>query len=334
MVAPTESDAKGWPPMHRGSGSCMKSKLALAALFALLSSAPLAAQTSVLVVDSFNRKVHVAANANRQVPVGGLAKIATGMVTLDWAEASKLGVNLLAPVPTYAASMAGINTLGLQPGDKLTLRDLIYATMMGSDDIAAITLADFVGRDHLYRLGRQGNPIGEFVRQMNQLVVREGGKGTRFVSPHGYENTRSISTSTCADIARLALYAVSRPGMKFYTNQRTRSITIYRAGGQVTVPVTNTNALLGTGGIDGVKASSTPRAGGCVAMSAERPSSVYQQADGSSLIYRHRLIVVVLGSFDPFGEAKALISQGWNAYDRWVAAGRPITNERQLLNHY
>ena len=306
----------------------------LSAVFILASTSSVFAQSSVIVVDSFNRKVHVAGNANSRSAVGGLAKIAAGMVALDWSQASKLGVNILAPVPAYAASMAGANTLGLQAGDKLTLRDLIYATMMGSDDIAAITLADFVGRDHLYRLGRQGDPQVEFVRQMNQLALREGTTSTRFVNPHGYENTRSMAYSTAADIARLTLYAVSRPAMRFYTNQRSRNITIYRSGGQVSVPVTNTNLLLGVSNIDGVKAASTPRSGGCVALSAERPSSVLQQADGSSLVYRHRLVVVVIGSSNPFGEAQALIAQGWNAYDRWVAAGRPITDKKQLLNHY
>jgi D-alanyl-D-alanine carboxypeptidase len=296
----------------------------------LMHAVPSLAQSSVIVVDSFNRKVHVAGNAKSRRPVGGLSKIAAGMVALDWSVASKAGVNVLAAVPEYAAQMSGVNALGLQPGDKLTLRDLIYATMMGGDDLAAITLAEFVGRDHLYRLGRGGNPMAEFVRQMNQLAYREGATGTRFQSPHGFYD----GTSTAADIARLTLYAVSRPAMRFYTNQRSRDLIIYRGGQQVSAPVSNTNILLGDANIDGVKASTTPRAGGCVAISAERPSSVYKQADGSSLIYRHRLVVVVIGSVDPFAEAKGLLQQGWNAYNRWLAAGRPITDKSQLLNHY
>lgn len=300
----------------------------------MVSATQALAQSSVIVVDSFNRKVHVAGNANSRRPVGGLAKIAAGMVALDWSVASKVGVNVLAPVPAYAQQMAGINLLGLQPGDKLTIRDLIYATMMGGDDLAAITLADFIGRDHLYRLGRQGDPLVEFVRQMNQLAYREGAKGTRFQNPHGFENTRTLGFSTAADIARLTLYAVSRPAMRFYTNQQTRNVTIYRSGQQLSLPVNNTNSLLGDSGIDGVKATSTPRAGGCVAISAERPSSVYKQPDGSSLIYRHRLVVVVIGSSRPFDEAKALLNQGWVAYNRWIAAGRPLTDKKQLLNNF
>lgn len=304
------------------------------ALLWLTSLQGAGAQSAVIVTDSFNRKVHVASQANQKRPVGGLAKIATAMVTLDWAEASKVGVNVLATVPAYAPQIAGVNTLGLQPGDRLTLRDLIYATMMGSDNVAAITLGEFVGRDHLYRLQRAGSPLDEFVRQMNQLARREGATNTRFTNPHGFENTRTLPHSTAADMARLALYASSRPAMRFYTNQTARSITVYRSGGQVSLPLTNTNQLLGVSKIDGIKYSQTPRSGGCLVISAERPASVSKQADGSSLIYRHRMVVVVLGSANPFGEAQALLAQGWTAYERWQAAGRPITDERQLLNHF
>ncbi len=294
----------------------------------------LRAQSSVLVVDAFNKKIHVAGNANAKRPVGGLAKIATAMVTLDWAEASRVGVGVLATVPAYAYQMSDAGTIGLQPGDQATLRDLIYATMMTSDNIAAITLGDFVGRDHLSRLQRAGHPLEEFVKQMNQLAQREGATNTRFTNPHGLENSRPQPYSSAADIGRLAVYAVSRPAMRFYTNQSSRNITIYRAGQQLSVPLANTNRLMGVDNIDGVKATSTASSGGCVVLSAERPSSVQVQADNSSVIYRHRMIVVTIGSADPFGESRTLLHQGWAAYDRWLAAGRPITDKKQMLDHF
>lgn len=313
---------------------CVFATLSLGAALAVLAPVSASAQAAVLAADSFNRKVHVASQANDKRPVGGLAKIATAMVTLDWAEASKAGVNILATVPAYAPQVAGSNSLGLQPGDRLTLRDLLYATMMSADDVAAITLGDFVGRDHLQRLQRAGDPLTEFVRQMNQLAVREGAMNTRFTNPHGFENTRAMPYSTAADMTRLGLYAISRPALRFYTNQRSRDITVYRASGQVSLPLNNTNALLGVSNIDGIKYTATQRAGSCIVVTAERPASVAKQADGSSLIYRHRMVVTVIGSADAAAEAHALLQQSWAAYDRWLAAGRPITDKRQLLNHF
>lgn len=292
------------------------------------------AQSSVIVVDAYNKKIHVAANANARRSPGGMAKMVTGMVTLDWAEASRVGVNVLATVPSYALQIAGERTLDLQPGDRLTLRDLIYASMMSSDYVAAITLGDFVGRDHLARLQRQGDPLGEFVRQMNQLAVREGCKNTRFTNPHGLENTRVSPQTTAADMARLALYAAARPAMRFYTNQTTRDLTIFRGGQRLSVTVRNNNPVLNVDRIDGIKVAATQRSGGCGVFSAERPASVYQQQDGGSVIYRHRMIVVVLGSANPGGEGRALLQQGWGVYDQWLRAGRPVTEQAQLLQYY
>jgi D-alanyl-D-alanine carboxypeptidase len=297
-------------------------------------TASVRAQSSVMVVDAYNKKIHVASNANVKRSVGGMAKMVTGMVALDWAAASGVGVNVLATVPAYAPQIAGTQVIDLQPGDKVTLRDLIYAAMMSSDNVAAITLGDFVGRDHLSRLGRGGDPLGEFVRQMNQLAVREGCKGSRFTNPHGVENTRVKPYSTAADMARIALYAAARPSMRFYTNQATRDLTVYRGGQKMMVTVRNSNSLLGTDRIDGIKAASTPSSGGCVVLSAEKEASVFQQADGASVIYRHRLVVVVLGSGNPFGEAQALLRQGWGVYDQWLQSGRPVTDQRQLLANY
>lgn len=292
------------------------------------------AQSAIVAVDAFNRKVHVARGGNDKRPVGGLAKIATAMVTLDWAEASRVGVNVLATVPPYAPQIAGANPLGLYPGDRATLRDLICATMMTSDNVAAITLAHFVGLDHLQRLGRQGDPMTEFVRQMNNLAVREGAQRTRFTNPHGLENTRATPYSTAADIARLSVYAALRPALRFYTSQSQRTMTLYRGDQQVSVKLSNTNSLLGTERVDGLLLGSTSRAGGCVAISADRAPTAIPQANGGSTIFRHRMVVVIIGSANPLGEAQAILRQGWATYDQWLRAGRPITAKEQLLTHF
>ncbi len=292
------------------------------------------APAAIIAIDTANRKVHVAGNANQKRAVGGLAKIATTMVVLDWSQASKVNLNVLATVPDYAERIAGQTSLGLQAGDKLTLRDLIYATMMGSDNVAAITLGHFVGADLLSRKGKTGDPLEEFVRNMNALAQREGCTGTRFMNPHGFENTHPQPYSTAADMARLSLYATGRAPFHFYTNQGSRDITIYRAGSTVKQQVRNTNSLLGTDRIDGIKTGNTPASGGCVAITADRPSTVVKLSDTTNNIYRHRMIVVVLGSPDPFGQARGILHQAWGAYDAWMNAGRPITDQKQLLTNF
>ena len=297
-----------------------------------LAASQAAMAQSIIVVDTYNKKIHVGANISQKRAVGGMAKIATAMVALDWADASKVSLNVLATVPDYAPQIAGEAVHDFRPGDKVTLRDLIYATMMNSDNVAAITLGHFIGNDLLYRKSRGGDPLQEFVTQMNALAAREGCRNTLFVTPHGFENSRPTPYSTAADLARIAIYAASRAPFHFYTNQGSRKITIYRGGQPMGLTINNTNGLLGNSRIDGMKVGSTPASGGCCVITADKPSSVLPQADGSNIIFRHRLIVVVLGSANPQGDALAVLQQGWGAYDQWLNSGRPITDRSQLLN--
>lgn len=300
---------------------------------AVLCAGAVCAQ-STIAVDLYNKKIHVANGATVKRPVGGLSQIAAALVALDWSDVTKVNLNVLATVSPAALQIAGANGLGLGPGDQLTLRDLIYASMMVSDSAAATVLAEFVGGDVLRRRGAGGNPVQAFVSEMNNLAAREGCKQTRFMTPHGAEFGRSATVSSAADMARLTMYALSRAPFRFYTNQKVRDITIFRAGQRLAVPLRNTNALLGVGKIDGVKTGNTPASGGCVIITEERPGTVARQADGKDAVYRHRMVVVVLGSADPFAEAQSMLRSGWSAYDGWLHAGRPVQDRKELLGYF
>jgi D-alanyl-D-alanine carboxypeptidase (penicillin-binding protein 5/6) len=292
------------------------------------------AQTSVIAVDVYNKKIHVEQGGSVKRPVGGLAKMATALVALDWSDVTKVPLNTLATVTESDVQIAGTNGLNLAPGDQITLRDLIYAAMMSSDNVAATTLAAFVGQDLNARRRRGGNPVGAFVDEMNRLAAREGMEDTRFSNPHGTETGRNAAVSTAADMARLSMYAISRAPFRFYTNQRSRDITVLRGGSPLRVPLQNTNALLGVGTIDGIKTGNTPASGGCVIVTEERPGTVMKDQTGAGVVFRHRMVAVVLGSADPFAEGQGLLQQGWNVYDQWLQAGRPVTGPKQLLGTF
>jgi len=300
-------------------------------LSAALCFSSVATAQSVVAVDVYNKKIHVERGASVKRPVGGLTKVATALVALDWAEVTKVPLNTLATISPSSLQIAGLNSMNLQPGDQVTLRDLIYSTMMTSDNVAATTLAAFVGQDILSRRGRGGDPIAAFVSEMNKLAAREGMSSTRFTNPHGLENSRTAPYSTAADLAKLAMYAASRAPFRFYTTQKNRDITVLRMGQPQKITLQNTNALLGIGGIDGMKTGNTPQSGGCIIATEERQGTLQKNQQGQSVLYRHRMVVVVLGSADPFGEARGLLQQGWASYDNWLRQGRPITTRQELL---
>src|SRR5947209_20254102 len=78
------------------------------------------------------------------------------------------------------------NPIGFQPGDGVPLRDLLYAALVQSDNIAAYTLAYHVGsRLESIEAGAKLRPADMFVAQMNALAKQLKMECTRFGNPTG-----------------------------------------------------------------------------------------------------------------------------------------------------
>ena len=71
----------------------------------------------------------------------------------------------------------------LRPGDRFTLRQLLYGLLLVSGNDAAIAIAEAVGGD-----------VDSFVEMMNQEAVRIGATNTHFVNPHGLDNEDHYTT--------------------------------------------------------------------------------------------------------------------------------------------
>jgi D-alanyl-D-alanine carboxypeptidase (penicillin-binding protein 5/6) len=304
-------------------------------LLALVSAVSHAQQgEAFMVVEAHSGKVLSAANSVVKRPVASLTKIATAVITVDWADATGADLSKIeATVPPSALAIGGPNPMALQPGDRISLRDALYAAMLGSDNLAAMTVADHVGREMLRARGRGGDGIAAFVAEMNELGKAIGLKKTRFANPHGLELPRQNGFSTAADVAKLSIYAMRKPGVTFITRQKERQVSVSGAAGNRSFKVKNTNELLGEPGILGVKTGTTQAAGPCLSTCADREPLVREKPDGEKAVTPRRLIVVVLNSPDRFNRSRGLIRQGWDAYDRWVAAGAPIQNREKEILH-
>ena len=115
------------------------------------------------------------------------------MVALDWVARTRLPLDTFIAVPQEAFGFRAGNPMDLQPGDRLTLRDALYSTLLGSDNVSALTVASFVGRDLVSRRGG-GTPIAAFVAEMNNLARSLRMAKTRFTAPHGLDAGNSVST--------------------------------------------------------------------------------------------------------------------------------------------
>ena len=287
-----------------------------------------------IVVDEYTKKILAEHNGNQKRQVASLVKTATAMVVLDWAEATKFDLNTLAVVPRSAAEIGGGNPMGMVPGDRISLRNCIYAALLTSDNVAAETMAAFVGNDLLRREGRGGDPVAHFVAQMNALAAKEGMVRTEFTNAHGLDHKGKAPESTAADMARLALYAVGKGSFMFYVAQKERNVSFYRGEEEKGFVLKTTNRLLGQDNIDGLKTGLTRAAGPCLALTAAESNLVTERPDGSSIITPRRLVVIVLGAEDRFASGRALLIRGRKAFAEWRAAGRVLQSREELLTHF
>jgi serine-type D-Ala-D-Ala carboxypeptidase (penicillin-binding protein 5/6) len=295
---------------------------------------PAAAAQAYLIADAQTGYILEDQEARKKLQVGSLTKIATASVVLDWTERKSGDLNRVVSIPQEAFAGITENNIGFQPGDSITLRDLLYAALVQSDNIAASALAYHVGSQLGSLLpaesGSKTTPIDTFVGQMNALAKQLKMDRTRFVNPHGIDyNVRPVPYSTAEDMARLTRYAMNKASFRFFVSQKERQISFDRAGHRFNYVLRNTNELLGKMGIDGVKTGRSARAGDCLILYANRESEVVRQGQMETVYPRH-LMVVLLGSTNRFGEGAAFVQRGWQLYDQWAAAGR-LANPKKML---
>ena len=221
--------------------------------------------------------------------------------------------------------------MGLKPGDRISLRNALYSALMGSDNSAAQSIAHHVGFALQQARGKSGDPVKAFVAEMNILAGELEMRRTRFSTPHGLYVQRSKGYSTAADMARLCIYAMRNPGFAFFVKQKSRALSFKHGEVTKAFRVQNTNKLLGRIQINGIKTGMTRAAGQCLAASSELRPIVEKLPDGATRLTPRRLVCIVLGSPDRFGQTEALVERGWNLYNQWVQSGAVVNSVSERL---
>src|SRR5207302_1240530 len=164
-----------------------------------------AAAQAYVIADAQTGYILEEQEPRRKLQVGSLTKIATASVVLDWAERKSGDLNQVVTIPQAAFVGTTENNIGFQPGDSITLRDLLYAALVQSDNIAAYTLAHHVGSQLgslvASDVSSKMSPVDAFVTQMNALAKQLKMERTRFVNPYGIDyKVRPLPYSTAEDL--------------------------------------------------------------------------------------------------------------------------------------
>lgn len=314
----------------------MKRLFATLSLFVVsLTSAWSQAPESMMVMEAYSGKILVASQSTKVRPIASLNKIAVACVAVDWADAAGVDIGQeMATVPASIQAVGGPNPMGLQAGDRISLRDALNSALLGSDNLAAQTIADHIGRKMIERKGGGEDPVKAFVTEMNHLAQGLGMRKTRFVTPHGLEPAGSKGGSTAADVARLSVYAMRRPAITFIVRHTERKVSVRTPGGEEkSFLVKNTHELIGKDNVIGLKTGTTGASGPCLVTVVERDPVIGTNPQGQKTVTPRRLVVVLLGAEDRFNKTRSLIRQGWGIYDNWAAGGFQNQDpEREILN--
>lgn len=287
--------------------------LLVSGMISLSATAP--ASEAYLVAEVGEGLVLATKNESQPRQVASLTKIAAALVALEWCDETGNDPEQWKFSVPVSAIRGGANPLGLKEGDELTLATGLRAAMMASDNTSTYAFADAIGRE----MGGEGDGVARFVGHMNALATRLGMRDTRFVNPHGLDEGEEKGVSTAGDLARLSLAAIDRPGFLSYGGEREREVAFLREGREVKVTLANTNELVASRGIDGMKTGTTRLSGPCLIATATRELSL-----GGRPVTK-RLVVVVLAAEDRFREAVLLLDQGWSVLG---GAGGSETKER------
>ena len=144
---------------------------------------------SAVVLEESCSAILYGLRAHERFPPASLTKIITALVAVEQAELSEL-VDVRVNSALLVASTSS-SVMGLEPGQQLSMRDLLYGLLLPSGNDAAIAIAEYVG-----------GTLPAFVSLMNGKVQGLGLQDTRAANPHGLDEA-GLYTSAY-DIAELA----------------------------------------------------------------------------------------------------------------------------------
>ena len=221
---------------------------------ASLPTPPAITAEAAILVEASTGRVIYEKNADRLMYPASMTKMVTCLLALEqWKDLS-------APV-TIGAEAAATEGTELTEGETTTMRELLMALMMDSDNGAAVAVAEAM---------TPSRDVMEFAANMTQKAWMIGAQQTQFANPNGLPDIRHVSTAR--DMMKIARYGWANPEFRRIVDSREHLFVWNTPEGQRQQrKLENTNALLYSyPGMSGIKTGWTRAAGGCLAGAATR----------------------------------------------------------------
>ncbi len=245
---------------------------------------------SAVLMDAGSGAVLMTLNENETVFPASVTKIMSLLLICEAIDSGKISLGDSVTVSETAASRGG-SQIWLEPGESMTVEDLLKATAVYSANDACTALGEYIA----------GSDEG-FVAMMNEKAKELGMQNTHFENCTGLDDTTDNHLTTAYDVALMSRALLQYP---FITDYTTIWMDTLRDG---KTEIVNTNKLIRFyNGATGLKTGTTDKAGCCVSATASR--------NGMDLI------AVVMGSensSDRFESAKAMLNWGFSNYENFT----------------
>lgn len=252
---------------------------------------------AAILIEASTGQVLFEKNSHEQRHPASVTKIMTMLLTMEAVTNGQIGLDDMVTCSENAASMGG-SQVYLEPGEQMSVRDMLKAVAVASGNDAAVALGEHIA----------GTMEG-FVTLMNKRAEELGMKDTHFVNCNGLDDPDHLTSAY--DISLMSCELVKYPLILEFTGIWMDSLRDGAFG------LVNTNKLIRFyEGANGLKTGSTSVAKYCISASAVR--------DGMNLI------AVILGaetSKDRFADASRLLDYGFANY---TIAGSLLTPEELM----
>ncbi|SOB94188.1 D-alanyl-D-alanine carboxypeptidase [Ureibacillus xyleni] len=246
--------------------------------FIVFFSVSQAANASYAVIDADTGRLLFGSHVHEQKPIASLTKMWTALIAIENNELSEE-----VEISRQAALSEG-SSIYLEPGEKVTIEELLYGLMLRSGNDAAYALAEHTG-----------GSIEGFADLMNEKARIYGLNNTYFTNPSGLHN--DLHLSSAYDTAQML-----RIAMQNDTFKKISSTINYKSPSKNGVTWQNKHRLLRqqVGAVSG-KTGFTKVAG--------RTLATYFEQD------QEKVIVVTLSESNDWQVHKSLANKVFSEYD-------------------
>lgn len=209
---------------------------------------------SAILMEMDTGKVLFKKNPHEKLPPASMTKMMTMLLIMEAIERDEITYEDQVRTSEYAASMGG-SQIFLEPGEKMSVRDMLKAIAVASANDASVAMAEAIAGSEK-----------AFVKQMNEKAKEIGLKNTHFSNSNGLPAENHYSSAH--DLAMIARELLKYEKVTTFTK-------IYqdylREDSKEPFWLVNTNRLVRFyDGVDGLKTGYTSEAKFCLTATAKR----------------------------------------------------------------